>query len=74
MKDNIFFYSFVWCYKCLCLKYGCTCSIGRVTGRLPQELADEVVESLLELFRHFSLSSPILSENIVKDIDHSVFG
>ena len=24
--------------------------IGRVTGRLPKELADEVVESLLELF------------------------
>jgi hypothetical protein len=25
-------------------------SIGRVTGRLPQELADEVVESVLQLF------------------------
>ncbi len=24
--------------------------IGRITGRLPQELADEVVESLMELF------------------------
>ena len=25
-------------------------SVGRVTGRLPQELADEVVQSLLEFF------------------------
>ena len=25
-------------------------SIGRITGRLPQELADEVVGSLMELF------------------------
>lgn len=28
----------------------CLSSIGRMTGRLPQELADEVVGSVLELF------------------------
>ena len=27
------------------------CSVGRITGRLPKELADEVVQSLLEFFR-----------------------
>lgn len=26
------------------------CRIGRVTGRLPKELADEVVESIMQLF------------------------
>ena len=29
-----------------------TCSVGRITGRLPKELADEVVQSLLEFFRY----------------------
>ena len=28
------------------------CSVGRVTGRLPKELADEVVGSVLELFSY----------------------
>ena len=27
-------------------------SVGRITGRLPKELADEVVQSLLEFFRY----------------------
>ena len=26
--------------------------VGRITGRLPKELADEVVQSLLEFFRY----------------------
>ena len=25
--------------------------VGRITGRLPQELADQIVENVLELFR-----------------------
>ncbi len=33
---------------CVC---ACVCSVGRVTGRLPRALADEVVMSLLELFK-----------------------
>lgn len=37
------------CYNKVCLNS--TLSIGRVTGRLPKELADEVVGSLLDLFR-----------------------
>lgn len=27
--------------------------VGRITGRLPQELADQIVENVLELFRLF---------------------
>ena len=30
----------------------CHYSVGRITGRLPKELADEVVQSLLEFFRY----------------------
>ena len=43
------------CFKLYQLLYTATCcpaGIGRVTGRLPRELADEVVGSLLELFRN----------------------
>ena len=30
--------------------FGIVCRIGRITGRLPKELADEVVGSLMDLF------------------------
>ena len=35
----------------VCGMFVLTLSIGRVTGRLPKELADEVVESVLACFR-----------------------
>ena len=29
-------------------------SVGRITGRLPKELADDIVAAVLDLFRYFS--------------------
>ena len=39
--------------KCTCFTLFILClnRVGRITGRLPQELADQIVENVLELFR-----------------------
>ena len=43
-NDGTLIITFVMCIVCS------DCSIGRLTGRLPQELADEVVGSIMQLF------------------------
>ena len=37
--------------------------VGRITGRLPQELADQIVENVLELFRYELILTAVRLKN-----------